>query len=294
MRFCNLHQRFPLLQTSEIFDNISFKQWDNLTTSPLNNTNIALVTGGSRGLGMDLALQLTRYGLKVIIVDIVAPTVKFQDTDTIVFYSCDITDYEEVKYLRRKIIQEHGIVSLLFNNAGVTRIALLKDTLDSEIQRVIDVNYIGAYTMICTFLPDMLQRRQGYIINIASILGEITPARLTSYGASKGGLIALHKSLTQNLSEEANGGKFVKTLLICPGKINTSMFAKVKTPSTFLAPDVESKRLANYIVTAVEYNMTNTIRSPYYANIVPLFKQLSWPYTRIVKKCSGMDKVTAI
>lgn len=268
--------------------------WTTFDGSPFSKGAIALVTGGSRGLGLELVHQLVRYKIKIIVLDVIPPTARFTEDDRVLYYYCDITDYESVKSLQKQIKKEHGIVTILFNNAGVTRIDSLQNTPDLEIKKVIDVNYIAAYIMINIFLPDMLEIGHGYIINIASVLGEITPARLTSYGASKGGLIAVHRSLTKNLCKRSNGAGTVRTLLVCPGKIDTSMFAKVKTPSKFLAPDIDPKKLADHIVTAIDCNMTSTLRFPYYANIVPFFKQLNWPYVRALKKTSGMDRVTAV
>lgn len=268
--------------------------WTTPENSPFAAGTIAIVTGGSRGLGLELVHQLVRHKVKIIIIDVIPPTARFNDNEQVLYYYCDITEYETVKSLQKLIKKEHGIVTMLFNNAGITRIDSLQNTPDNEIKKIIDVNFIAAYIMINIFLPDMLEIGHGYIINIASVLGEITPARLTSYGASKGGLIAIHKSLTKNLCKRKNGSGTIRTLLVCPGKINTSMFAKVKTPSKFLAPDIDPRKLAYHIVTAIGCNLTSTLRFPYYANIVPFFKQLNWPYIRALKKTSGMDRVTVV
>lgn len=270
---------------------------DIFSDSPFEDSTIALVTGGSNGFGLELVLKLVSHDIKVIIADLTSPSIQFSSNNKVSFYHCDITDYDQIMSLHRKIRAEHGIVTMLFNNAGITRIAPLEATSDTDIRKVIDVNYIGAYMMIQTFLPDMLECGKGYIINISSILGVVTPARLTSYGASKGGLIALHKSMRQNWrhkQESSDQNKNIKMLLVCPGKIKTSMFESVKTPSTLIAPDIEPRKLASYIVSAIEHSVTTTITFPYYTNLVPLFKKLSWPYLCILKRLSGMDAATAI
>lgn len=257
----------------------------------LNRETIALVTGGSKGFGWELVQKLALKGIKVIIADVGPPGVDLNPKNDIVYYPCNVTKHEQVQELHKIIVSNHGIVTLLFNNAGITCVSPLPETSDNDIQRVIDVNYIGAYMVIQTFLPDIMKVGQGYVVNIASVLGIVSPARLTSYCASKGGLIAYHNSLSQHVKRITLG--HVKTLLVCPGKLKTDMFANVETPSKLLAPDVDPAQLANQIIEAIEHNSTRTLNSPYYVNMVPLIKELNWPYSRILKNLSGMDKSTA-
>lgn len=261
--------------------------------SPFNDNAIALVTGGSGGLGRELIKELVQHGVKVIVVDVKAPSLELCRANEVVFYPCDITDRDQVKCIYKKVKSEHGSVTILFNNAGLTNICLLEHSSKEDIQKVIDVNYIGAYIMIQTFLPDMIENNKGYIVNVASILGVITPARLSSYGASKAGLIALHTSMTRCLKMNYRGHS-IKSLLVCPGKIKTPMFQNVETPSRILAPDIAPSKLAKKIIASMQHDLTNTFRSPFYANIIPFLKQLSWPYLSIFKKMSAMDSVTAI
>ncbi|QLQ78000.1 hypothetical protein HG537_0A02470 [Torulaspora globosa] len=282
--------RFRMGQFNMDFNDLIFGNGSQ--RSSFEGNEVALVTGGSRGLGLELVLRLSKCGIKVINVDVMTPNDRVSGVENVYFYRCDITDYDEVKRLHRKISSEHGTVTILVNNAGITRIKALDRITHGEIKEVIAVNLVGAYIMINTFLPDMIAEKYGFIVNIASVLGEITPARLTPYGASKGGLIALHNSLARQLCKHNHAS--IRMLLVCPGKINTSMFARVKTPSKILAPDIEPGKLADRIVTAIRCSSITTLRSPYYVNILPFFRQLSWPYMRLLKRCSGMDRVTAV
>lgn len=284
--------RFRMGYFSRDFDGLAFRK--GLRRSNFREDTVALVTGGSRGLGLELVLRLVSHGIKVINVDVLSPTHKFQETDRVHYYHCDITDFDEVKALHRKIHNEHGPITILINNAGITRIKTVDTMTHHEFQSVMAVNLIGAYIMMNVFLPDMFAEEHGFIVNIASVLGEITPARLTAYGASKGGLIAVHNSLSRLLRKQSHGTGAIRILLVCPGKINTAMFAKVETPSKIFAPDIEPGKLADQIVNAIYHDSTTTLRFPYYVNILPFFKHLSWPYVRLLKKCSGMDRVTAV
>ena len=94
----------------------------------------------------------------------------------------------------------------------------------------------------------MILKNRGYIITIASVLGYMSPARLSAYGASKSGLIALHESLTYELGSPSLNPHGIKTLLVCPGQLKTGMFQGVKTPSTILAPELDPKFVASYVV----------------------------------------------
>lgn len=278
--------------------NLSFKKnlEELVAPSPvkfsLGRNTIALITGGSRGFGWELALQLASKNVNVIIADIMSPPCFQHPQKNIAYYKCNVASNRSIRDLRAWIKERYGNVNILFNNAGVVYISSLEDSTDRDIKNVIDVNYIGAFMMIETFLPDMIENQNGYIVNIASVLGMVSPARIASYGASKAGLIAYHDSLCQRLKKNKTSG--VRALLVCPGKLKTEMFARVKTPSKFLAPDVDPKKLALQIMVAISRNSTRSLNSPYYVNLMPIIKNLSWPYLRILKTLSGMDRSTAI
>ena len=224
------------------------------------------------------------------------PTTVQAQYGNIFYYQCDITSLDEIKKLKKKIEKDHGNVSILINNAGVAHIKKLEHMSNSEVKQLIDINLIGAYKIINTFATNMVDNGEGFIIDIASVLGELTPARLTSYGASKGAMIGFHKSMCKHfksLPSECNKPG-IKTLLVCPGKIQTKMFVDVPTPSKLLAPDIIPSQLALAIISAMEHNHLQTLNAPYYVNLIPFFKSLSWPYRHLLKHFSGMDQVTSI
>ncbi|CCF56119.1 hypothetical protein KAFR_0A06840 [Kazachstania africana CBS 2517] len=261
-----------------------------------NENSIVLVTGGSDGLGLEIVTQLVHKNImKIIVIDVSPPKIPFSE-DKIEFYKCDITNLNAIKRIHNDVKEKFGHISVLVNNAGITKIKSLKNSSYDEIERVIKVNYIGAYYIMQTFVPDMILNRHGYIINIASILGTVTPARLTTYGASKAGLISLHNSVTEIIRASFPNDSSIQTLLVCPGKLSTNMFADVYTPSKILAPDINATTLAKNIVDTVsDDTKMSTLKTPYYTNIVPIFRrQLGWPYLWLLKKISSMDEVTAI
>ncbi|CAI4059398.1 hypothetical protein SUVZ_04G1310 [Saccharomyces uvarum] len=265
--------------------------------SMLSTHATALITGGSSGLGFEIAKVLAKRADKVIIADIQPfPAIGREEYKNIFFYQCDISSLDDIQNLKRAIDRDHGSVSILINNAGVAHIKMLEKMSNNDVKQLIDINLIGAYRIIHTFAPDMIKNGEGFIVDIASVLGELTPARLTTYGASKGAMIGFHKSMCkhfENLPKKCNK-LGIKMLLVCPGKIGTTMFIDVPTPSKLLAPDIVPSELAFAIISAMEHNHLQTLNAPYYVNLIPFFKSLSWPYKRLLKHLSGMDHVTSI
>lgn len=135
----------------------------------------------------------------------------------------------------------------------------------------------------------MLDQKRGYIVTIGSTLGYMSPARLSAYGASKSGLIALHESLTYELGSPTLNTTGVKTLLICPGQLKTHMFNGVRTPSTLLAPELEPKIVAKQVLKAVTYGCRGEIKMPYYGNFLPLFRSVPWPVVAVLRYITGID-----
>lgn len=221
--------------------------------SVLSTHATALITGGSSGLGFEIAKVLAERAGKVIIADIQpCPAIGREEYKNIFFYQCDISSLDDIQNMKRAIDRDHGKVDILINNAGVAHIKMLEKMSNNDVKQLIDINLIGAYRIIHTFAPDMIKNGEGFIVDIASVLGELTPARLTSYGASKGAMIGLHKSMCkhfENLPKKRNK-LGIKMLLVCPGKIETPMFIDVPTPSKLLAPDIVPSELAFAIFSA--------------------------------------------
>ncbi|AGO12957.1 AaceriADL292Cp [[Ashbya] aceris (nom. inval.)] len=267
--------------------------------------DIALVTGGAGGLGQEIVRELRRRQIVTVILDVVPPP-DLESLTGVHFYACDISLPGRIRVIHEKIIQDVGHVTILINNAAITS-DLPLDRVDNEkIEQIIRVNLLGPYTLIREFLPSMIAIDRGYIVNIASVLGFVTPARLTAYGASKGGLIALHESLVDELEQytwkdSSNPGYVpllksrgvIRSLLVCPGKITTKMFDNARSPSKIIAPDLDPQYLAKQIVKAMEYNRSGTLKLPYYTNMMCYFKSLNWPWFRLFRLTAGVDAIIA-
>lgn len=185
----------------------------------------ALVTGASRGLGKAIALKLASCGAGVALNyhsnDEAAEKVYKEITGMGVramLCKADVSDSEEVRQMVRQVIDEWGSIDILVNNAGIVRDALILRMSDETWNDVINTNLRSAYLCSKYALRSMISKRWGRIINISSLAGVIGNAGQANYSASKGGMIALTKSLAREV-----GPRNVTANAIAPGFIVTDM-----------------------------------------------------------------------
>ena len=252
--------------------------------------DIVLVTGGASGLGFEIVNTFKRKGAKVVVFDIVVPEVNSKNyVEGVYYYKCDVSNVNEVRNCANEVLNNIGIVTILINNAGITTGETLLNLSFDKIEKTMAVNLLSSFYTIKTFLPDMLNIKRGYIVTIASTLGYMSPARLSAYGASKSGLIALHESLTYELGSPTLNTTGVKTLLICPGQLKTHLFEGVRTPSTLFAPEMDPKDVARQVLKAVTYGCRGEIKLPFYGNFLPIFRSVPWPIVAMMRYISGID-----
>ena len=187
---------------------------------------IALVTGSTRGIGKQIALDFLKEGYFVIIngrEDIIDQLDVFNDyKDMFEYYKFDITNRESVKYYIKEIANKYGKIDILVNNAGITRDkTLLK--LDYDMwDKVIDINLTGVFNLCKEVVPLMRENKFGRIINISSVVGLSGSFGQTNYTASKAGVIGFSKSLALELAKYG-----ITVNSIAPGYIETEMTNKM-------------------------------------------------------------------
>lgn len=251
-----------------------------------------VVTGGSSGLGREIVAILAGYGARVAVLDIVVP----KDDSKVAgatYYCCDVSQYDEVQSVSLQIKAGLGVVTVLINNAGIVHGKALLELSIDEIHKTLNVNLVSSFYTTKVFLPDMLAMFRGYIVTMGSVLGYMSPALLSDYGASKAGLVALHESLTYELGSPLLNSSGVKTLLICPGQLKTSLFEGVLTPLRLFAPELEPAEVAQRLVKALELGQRGEIRTPLYGKIFPVFRAAPWPLVDLVRHVSGIDRSMA-
>lgn len=177
---------------------------------------IALVTGGSRGIGAATALALAKRGWKVHINYIQSEAAAQQIAACTGGFAiqADIADFRQVTQMFEQI----GPVSLLVNNAGIAHAGLLTDLKPDEWQRLFDVNITGMYHCCRCAIPHMVHEKAGQIINLSSVLGTNGASCEVAYSATKGAVIALTKALAKEL-----GPSGIRVNCIAPGCIDTDM-----------------------------------------------------------------------
>jgi NAD(P)-dependent dehydrogenase (short-subunit alcohol dehydrogenase family) len=166
---------------------------------------VCIVTGAASGIGLASARLFAAEGALVVAADLDAAP-----------YRVDVGDEEETEALATRVLEEHGRIDVLFNNAGIAGVGDLEETTLDLWERVMRVNARGAFLMSRAVVPAMKRQRSGSIVNMASAIVDIGLARRVSYAASKGAVLAMTKSMQVDL---APYGIRVNALL--PGTIRT-------------------------------------------------------------------------
>ncbi len=191
----------------------------------------AIVTGGSAGIGKEIAGVLLDSGAQVFLFDIDDEAGKEAvkelsrrcgDGKRVHFYSVDVSLYDAVHDSIGAILEDTGHIDIVVNNAGITRDNLLMKMSEQEWNLVLDVNLKSVYNMCHALVRLMAKARSGKIINIASVIGLMGNAGQVNYAASKAGVIALTKSLAKELAPR---GVCVNS--VAPGYIRTRMTEKL-------------------------------------------------------------------
>ena len=188
---------------------------------------VALVTGGSRGIGRATSLALAADGFDVAVVyagnaEAAAQTVADLEAAgaTARAYQCDVSDAEAVNETVKQVLSDFGHVWALVNDAGITRDGLIARMSEDDFSRVIDVNLKGAFHLVRALSRSFMRQRGGRIVNVSSVVGLMGNAGQANYASSKAGLIGLTKSVARELASRG-----VTSNAVAPGFIETDMTA---------------------------------------------------------------------
>lgn len=186
---------------------------------------VAFVTGGTRGIGKQIAITLAECGYDIAINyrqenDNLKNTKKEIEGKGVKCLTVqgDVSSFEDCEKCIKNIIDEYGKIDVLVNNAGITKDMLLMRMKKEDFEDVIDINLVGTFNVTKNVISHMIKARSGRIINISSVVGIIGNAGQTNYSASKAGIIGFTKSLAK---EVASRGILVNA--VAPGFIETDM-----------------------------------------------------------------------
>ena len=190
---------------------------------------VAIVTGAARGIGKAIALKFAAEGANIAFTDLVIDEnglATQQEIEALGVkakgYASNAANFEETHQVVADIVKDFGRVDILVNNAGITKDGLMLRMTEAQWDAVLNVNLKSAFNFIHACAPIMMKQRKGSIINMASVVGVHGNAGQCNYASSKAGMIALAKSIAQEL-----GSRGIRANAIAPGFIITDMTAKL-------------------------------------------------------------------
>ncbi|MGF1670529.1 MAG: SDR family oxidoreductase [Balneolaceae bacterium] len=210
-----------------------------------------LITGSSRGIGLETALAFGRAGYQV------SATLRNPERATalkqkikeeslpVSIYAMDVNSDESVTSCIREIIGKHGTIDVLVNNAGLGINGSIEELPMSEFKAVMETNYFGVIRCIKSALPEMRKKKSGSIINVSSVSGRLASSPLGPYSASKFALEAMSEALAQEVKPFN-----IRVRIVQPGIIDTDMAHEISEEDTSIYPN--SKRMADLFTASLQ------------------------------------------
>ena len=196
---------------------------------------VAIITGAAKGIGFATAKRFAEEGAKVMIADISMEAVKTAAAQipNAEAFVVNVTDRASIQIALDQILERHGQIDILINNAGITQDARLIKMTEAQFDAVIDVNLKGVFNCTQLVVPQMLEKGKGAVVNASSVVGIYGNFGQTNYSATKFGVIGFTKTWAREL-----GAKGIRVNAVCPGFISTEM---VKAMPDNILQDIEKR-----------------------------------------------------
>ena len=212
---------------------------------------VAIVTGGTRGIGRAIASSLVNAGAKVAITarnekDLAAAVSELNRNSNAAGYPCDVRDYEQVESTVAQIAADFGGIDILVNNAGIGIFESVESMSVEDFRAVLETNVFGVFYFCHEVIPVMKQRGGGYIINISSLAGANPHPQMAAYNASKFGLNGFSEALMQEVRHDG-----IKVSYIMPGSVNTEFGGD--SPSSEKSWQLQPDDIAQVVMDLLEH-----------------------------------------
>lgn len=191
----------------------------------MGENKVALITGATRGIGKEIALELARNGFDIAancrkISDDLNELKKEIESNNVrcEFVEADVANFEQCENMVKQTIEKFGRIDVLVNNAGITKDGLIMRMKKEDFEAVIDINLTGTFNVTRNVIPYMIKQKSGRIINLSSVVGVAGNAGQTNYSASKAGVIGFTKSLAKEVAS-----RNILVNAVAPGFIDTDM-----------------------------------------------------------------------
>ena len=193
-------------------------------------SKVAFITGGTRGIGREIAITLAENGFDIVVNyreqnDLLASLQEEIESKNVEFLSVqgDVSKYEDAERMIKEIIDKFARIDVLVNNAGITKDTLIMRMQKEDFENVVNVNLVGTFNVTKNVVPYMMKQRDGRIINLSSVVGISGNAGQANYAASKAGIIGFTKSLAKEV-----GSRNILVNAVAPGFIETQMTEVLK------------------------------------------------------------------
>ncbi len=249
-----------------------------------------VITGAAAGIGKEMALLFAREKASLALLDLNAkkldglaaplssPGVRVNT------WVCDVSDPEAV-VKTAALVQKFFEVDILVNNAGIVTGKSIADSTYEDIRKTIDVNLMGVIWMTRQFMPGMIRRGSGHIVNIASAAGLLAVPRMADYCATKFGIVGFTDSLRMEMHKD--GHRDIHVTCVCPSVIDTGMFAGFTAP--MFNPILDPVEVAGKIVEGVKKNRAY-VKLPAMVKITPLLKFFPAPFGDWLARVTGVTR----
>lgn len=212
------------------------------------NREVVVLTGGSNGIGRQVADRLGNRGIKVAILDIQPP--KDELPPTVRFYECNITSPTVIGEVAASIRSTLGEPTVLINNAAILSGKTILGSTETDTRKMFEVNALAHYWLVREFLPSMIERNHGMVVTVASQAGYMTTPNMVDYSATKAAAVSFHEGLAAELVTRYKAPR-VRTVLLTQGFCKTTLISMLTPEDTFINPLLHPETVADELVRQV-------------------------------------------